>query len=204
MSRSAVLKLKPESCVPAEVGPFEVQAAAASLFSTLVAALLQSLMPNAALHFRQAEESTPLRSNDVLLTHEPTNRSLIVFGSPPDRALVAGCLALGTNSMISIDASRDELIAAVNSLVTGPAFVSTGVVHALARSPESASAGVSLTSRELEIVGYVVEGLSNREMAERLCLSPNTIRAHLQSASAKLGVNSRTRLAAQARTLGIA
>jgi DNA-binding NarL/FixJ family response regulator len=105
--------------------------------------------------------------------------------------------------MISVDASREELIAAFDSISDGPAFVSTAIVLALASSQERGPGSV-LTNREREIVAFVVEGLSNREMAATLCLSPNTIRTHLQSASAKLGVSSRAKLAARARALGIA
>lgn len=203
MSRSAALRLAPLEGEGLEAGPFEVRASGVSLFSTLVAALIESLMPGAALHFAQADASTNLRGTDVLLTHQPTGRNLVVFGSLPDRELVSRYLGEGTRSMISIDASKDELVAAVNSLLTGPPFVSTAVVQALAAPVESPTQ-TPLTSREQEIVTYVVEGLSNREMAERLCLSPNTIRTHLQSASMKLGVRGRMRLAARARELGIA
>lgn len=186
-----------------DVGPFEVRALSPSLFSTLVGALIESLLPNAALRYAVAEATTSLRPADVLLTHEPTGRSLIVFGSTPDRLLVSRYLANGTQSMISVEASKDELIAAVQSLINGPPFVSTGVVQALAHIPEGARPS-PLTAREQEVVAFVVEGLTNREIAERLCLSTNTIRTHLQSASGKLGVNSRTKLAARARALGIA
>lgn len=203
MPRSAALELAPVGDGATDVGPFEVRALSPSLFSTLVGALIESLLPSAALRYAVAEATTSLRPTDVLLTHEPTGRSLIVFGATPDRHLVSRYLADGTQSMISVEASKDELIAAVQSLISGPPFVSTGVVQALANIPEGARQS-PLTAREQEIVAFVVEGLTNREMAERLCLSTNTIRTHLQSASGKLGVNSRTKLAARARALGIA
>ncbi len=184
-------------------GPFEVRSAQASLFSTLVEALIGSLLPNAAVRFVPATGADALRDTDVLLTHALNGRTLVVFGAAPDGQLVGRHFAAGTHSMISVDASREELIAAVESLLEGPAFVSSGVVMALARTPDPAP-GASLTSREREVIRCVMEGLSNQEMATRLCLSPNTVRTHLQSASAKLGVRGRTRLAAQARALGIA
>ena len=52
-----------------------------------------------------------------------------------------------------------------------------------------------LTSTELRIAHLVAEGRSNREIAERLFLSPKTVAANLTSVFAKLGVRSRTELA---------
>ena len=53
----------------------------------------------------------------------------------------------------------------------------------------------ALTPQEAKVAGFVAEGLSNRDVATRLFLSPRTIDAHLRSVFAKLGVSSRTQLA---------
>src|SRR5262249_13247098 len=52
-----------------------------------------------------------------------------------------------------------------------------------------------LTPQELQIARFVAEGLSNKEVAAQLFLSPRTIDAHLRSVFAKLGIRSRTQLA---------
>jgi DNA-binding CsgD family transcriptional regulator len=53
-----------------------------------------------------------------------------------------------------------------------------------------------LTAREREIVSLVADGLSNRQIAERLVVSVRTVEGHLYRASAKLGTTSRAELAA--------
>lgn len=58
----------------------------------------------------------------------------------------------------------------------------------------AAEYGESLSDRELEITQLVAEGLTNREVAERLFLSHNTIKVHLRNIFAKTGVASRTEL----------
>jgi DNA-binding NarL/FixJ family response regulator len=52
----------------------------------------------------------------------------------------------------------------------------------------------ALTDREREVVGQVKEGLSNRDIAEKLCISETTVRHHLTSIFDKLGVSSRQKL----------
>ncbi len=60
-----------------------------------------------------------------------------------------------------------------------------------------------LTDREREILGLLAIGLSNREIAERLVVSENTIKTHLEHLYGKLEVPSRLRAIARARELGL-
>jgi DNA-binding CsgD family transcriptional regulator len=61
----------------------------------------------------------------------------------------------------------------------------------------------SLTEAELRVVGLTAEGLTNREIAERLFVSRRTVATHLEHVFQKLGFSTRVRLAAEAvRRLG--
>ncbi len=60
-----------------------------------------------------------------------------------------------------------------------------------------------LSERELEVLHLIAEGLSNREIAQRLFVSTNTIKGHSRNIYGKLGVHSRTQAAARARVLGL-
>jgi len=60
-----------------------------------------------------------------------------------------------------------------------------------------------LSERELEVLQLIAEGLSNREIAQRLVLSLNTVKGHTRKIYEKLGVHSRTQATAKANTLGI-
>ncbi|WP_354671427.1 helix-turn-helix transcriptional regulator [Streptomyces sp. CSDS2] len=53
----------------------------------------------------------------------------------------------------------------------------------------------SLTPAELRVARLVAEGLTNRAVAQRLCISPHTVDSHLRHAFAKLGISSRVALA---------
>jgi LuxR family maltose regulon positive regulatory protein len=60
-----------------------------------------------------------------------------------------------------------------------------------------------LSERELEVLGLLAEGLSNREIAGKLFISVGTVKTHVHNICAKLAVRSRTQAAAQARQLGL-
>jgi ATP/maltotriose-dependent transcriptional regulator MalT len=83
------------------------------------------------------------------------------------------------------------------------------VEYALEEPPAShdgadAPAGSAvLTPRELEILGLVAQGMSNREVATNLVLSTHTVHRHVSNALEKLGVSSRAAAVAQAARLGL-
>jgi LuxR family maltose regulon positive regulatory protein len=59
------------------------------------------------------------------------------------------------------------------------------------------------SQRELDVLQLIAEGLSNHKIADRLFLALNTVKAHTRNLYGKLGVHSRTQVAAQARAFGI-
>lgn len=59
----------------------------------------------------------------------------------------------------------------------------------------------SITEREQDVLKLVSEGLSNQEIAAKLCISPGTVKTHLTNIYGKLGVNSRVQAVAEAQTL---
>jgi LuxR family maltose regulon positive regulatory protein len=60
-----------------------------------------------------------------------------------------------------------------------------------------------LSSREIEVLVLLAQGLSNAEIATRLYLSPNTLKSHTQNIFGKLGVHSRVQAVNKARLLNI-
>jgi len=60
-----------------------------------------------------------------------------------------------------------------------------------------------LSERELEVLQLIAEGLTNKEVSDRLYLSPNTVKVHNRTIFSKLGVKSRTQAVARARGMGL-
>ena len=61
----------------------------------------------------------------------------------------------------------------------------------------------SLTPRETEVLALLMEGASNKAIAEKLVITPRTAKAHVTNIMGKLNVNSRTKAVARAHELGL-
>jgi two-component system response regulator DesR len=69
--------------------------------------------------------------------------------------------------------------------------------------PQEAPAGPPLTDRELEVLDLIGSGATNREIAERLFLSPHTVKEHTSSLYRKLSVRNRAEAVQKAQRLGL-
>jgi non-specific serine/threonine protein kinase len=74
-------------------------------------------------------------------------------------------------------------------------FALGGVLEESAPSQDAVDAG-PLTARELEVAELVAKGLSNKDVAELLVISPRTAQGHVENILRKLGLTSRTQVAA--------
>ncbi len=105
-------------------------------------------------------------------------------------------LALPTWGVLSINASEEELAAALAALAQG-LWVGTPALmqDLLSRKPaplDDADSGEPLTQREIEVLQLTAQGLANKQIGLALGISEHTIKFHLSSLYAKLGVTSRT------------
>jgi NarL family two-component system response regulator LiaR len=91
------------------------------------------------------------------------------------------------------DVSADELAQAIRAAHAGRSTLSPEAAQALVHATSQPPApGIDLTERELEVLALMVEGLNNTQIAARLTVSPSTVKSHVSSILAKLGVASRT------------
>ena len=80
-----------------------------------------------------------------------------------------------------------------------PSFVRP-IAHA--ETVQERQRALGLTARELEVLGYVRDGLTNGEIASKLFISPGTVRSHLEHAFAKIGAHTRTEAVARLDEIG--
>ncbi|MFE9613473.1 response regulator [Streptomyces sp. NPDC006012] len=107
-------------------------------------------------------------------------------------------LRAGARGYLTKDAGGDEIVRAVESVLSGDAGLSPSVQRRLLErlsEPEPRPVGVAapdgLTSREIEVLVLIAEGLSNQEIARRLHVSTATVKTHINNLFAKTGVKDR-------------
>ncbi|MBB6349121.1 response regulator [Nonomuraea muscovyensis] len=127
-------------------------------------------------------------------------RVLVLTTFDTDADIVAAIEAGATGYLLK-DAPSGDLHAAIRSAAIGDSALAPSVATRLlgrVRTPET-----TLTPRELEVLGHVAAGLSNRQISKELFLSETTVKTHLVRIYAKLGVDSRTAATAAATKKGL-
>lgn len=107
-----------------------------------------------------------------------------------ERNAIAGALKAGLNGHILYCCDRNEITDAVRSVARGDKFYCGKVLDVLnGNSMTSSCAPVSLSAREIEIISHIADGLSNKQIADKLFLSTHTVMTHRKNIMNKLGVN---------------
>jgi DNA-binding NarL/FixJ family response regulator len=158
-------------------------------------------------------------SPDVILVNVPTAKAaatdaarrlhleapetaLVVLGGEDDDASLVGAIEIGAKGHVAEDAKPQELVATIRAAAEGDDPIKAEITarpdlverivddvrHALLADRRPTN---PLTPRELEVLQLAADGFRNREIAERLGLSEQTVKNHLSSTLHKLGVPNR-------------
>lgn len=109
----------------------------------------------------------------------------------------------GARGYVTKECLEDELILALRRVMDSDGFVSFRQPEGQDSGRDRPSAVDGLSSREAEVLNLLVQGLTNPEIAERLCVSPRTVESHRAGVQRKLGVRTRAELARVAREAGL-
>ncbi|MDF3293799.1 LuxR C-terminal-related transcriptional regulator [Streptomyces silvisoli] len=142
--------------------------------------------------------------------HHPGTRTVVLAGQD-DARRAARALQAGACGWVAKDSSLSRLLAVVRGVLRDethlPPALLTGVLRELTTArrhrTESERLVESLTPREQEVLRCMVAGLGRKAVAERLYLSPHTVRTHMQNVLGKLGVHSTLAAVALARRAGV-
>jgi len=120
---------------------------------------------------------------------------VLVLTSATEPALASLALRSGAAGLIYKDVDPDALVRAIRSVHDGHLLLAAEAAGSLVR-PASPGAGLdALTSREREVLAELTHGRSNREIARALRIAEKTVKTHVSSVLAKLGVQDRTQAA---------
>jgi DNA-binding NarL/FixJ family response regulator len=140
----------------------------------------------------------------------PAVRS-VVLAEKDDPRCAARALQAGASGWVAKDCSLQRLLTVIRGVLRDethlPPALLTGVLRELTATrkhrTESEQLVESLTPREREVLRCMVAGLGRKAVAERLFLSPHTVRTHMQNVLGKLGVHSTLAAVALARRAGV-
>lgn len=118
-----------------------------------------------------------------------------------DHRLVTAAMAAGAAGYLLKSVSGDELAAAIRTVASGASILSPDAITFVV-GPQN-EVGDDLTPRERDVLDQVALGLSNKQIARELGLSPGTVRIHVSNILAKLRVENRTAAATVARNAGL-
>lgn len=126
---------------------------------------------------------------------------------------VARAMVAGASGFLLKDASADDLVAAIRSVMAGDVAIAPAVMKAVVEqarttrwkpSSEAAVPGIDqLTDRERDVLEHLAAGRSNAEIAEAMFLSEATVKTHLSRVLAKLGVRDRVQAVIAAFAAGL-
>ncbi|MFJ9033180.1 response regulator [Streptomyces sp. NPDC102274] len=146
-----------------------------------------------------------------LITAGTGSAHVIILTTFDDDDEVYGALRAGASGFLVKDMALDEILAAIRTVAAGDALIAPSVTRRLikefvgrpaATSPRRAELG-GITDREREVLTLVGGGLSNTEIAERLCISVATAKTYLTRLLAKLDARDRVQLVILAYETGL-
>ena len=120
---------------------------------------------------------------------------------------VIPAIQAGATSFLLKDVAPVDLVEAIRAAYRGEARLHPSVARKLmdrvSAKPAASPPGDDLTGRELDVLQQVAQGLSNREIAEKLVISEKTVKTHISSLLSKLNLDDRTQLAIYALKKGL-
>lgn len=128
------------------------------------------------------------------LLHE-TDAEVLVFSRDMRPDLRAQAYSLGARAWVSMSVHAGELVRSIELAAAG---------QPIGEHEDRMSTVAGLSTREVEVLALITQGLSNKEIAEKLVVSVNTLKSHIRQAYRKIDVTTRSQAVSWAITHGFA
>ncbi|MEU3615197.1 response regulator transcription factor [Streptomyces sp. NPDC006872] len=160
--------------------------------------LVGELAPDVVLMDLRMPRCDGVEATRRIRTEHPGTQVVVLTTYADDESLFPA-LKAGARGYLTKDAGGEEIVRAVHSVLSGDAGLSPSVQRRLlerlsAPQPEPAEPAVppdGLTTREVEVLILIADGLSNPEIARRLSVSTATVKTHINNIFSKTGLNGR-------------
>ena len=151
-----------------------------------------------------------LRDQDSLrvaatLRQENPNAKIIVMDLLPVNEEIREFVNAGVSGFVLKDASFDEFLTTIRSVAAGTKVLPPRMTESLfsqiakevdGQEPARVLEAVRMTPREREVIDLIGEGLSNKEIAQRLNIATHTVKSHVRNVMEKLALHTRLQIAA--------
>jgi two-component system response regulator NreC len=132
---------------------------------------------------------------------------ILILTVHEDEGLLREAIRSGAAGYILKRAAEAELISAIQTILKGKLYVDPelmlSVLTETAEKPTSVNGDVPLTARELDVIRYVAQGYTNRQISEMLGISVRTVEGHRANLLEKLDLRSRSDLVRYAKQRGL-
>jgi DNA-binding NarL/FixJ family response regulator len=142
--------------------------------------------------------------DDIVVIHQQFPKvNILAITNPQSKTVISKVIENGVVSHLLKDCGKDEIVEAIYNTAKGQKFFCGKIIDVIIKeekentfsdkttsTKQSVSCdGIKLSSREIEIIRLVAEGLSNKQIAAQLFLSIHTVTTHRKNIMSKLGVN---------------
>jgi DNA-binding NarL/FixJ family response regulator len=129
--------------------------------------------------------------------------AVVVLTSFSDREKILQALDAGAVGYLLKDVEPEDLEKAIAAAARGESPLDPKAARALVSARRATAPAEGLSEREREVLLMVVDGLANKQIAQRLSISEKTVKAHLTSVFRQIGVTDRTQAALWAERNGL-
>ena len=143
----------------------------------------------------QLGEQSAVGLVDELLREDPTAPIVLYTGYTGSDSALHEAVRAGARGFVLKSSPAERLTGALRAVAAGGTYVDPELAGQLAEGGELRRLD-SLSARELEVLELLADGLNGQKIAERLFLSPETVRTHVRNATSKLGAHTRVQAVA--------
>jgi DNA-binding NarL/FixJ family response regulator len=142
------------------------------------------------------------------LVHQAPDMKIIVMDLSPVAEEIFELVNAGVSGFVMKEASFEEFVATIYAVAAGEKVLPPRMTESLFAQIANEASGhgahdaledVRMTPRELEVIELIGEGLSNKEIAQRLNIAPHTVKSHVRNVMEKLTLHTRLQIAAYSR-----
>ena len=165
---------------------------------------IPALRPRVAVLDARLPDGSGIEVCRAVRAVDPTISALILTSYDDDEALFAAIMA-GASGYVLKEIRGTDLVKAVRHVAAGGSLIDPSltarVLERVRNGPSTAPELAELTEQELKLLAHIAEGLTNRQIGEKMFLAEKTVKNYVSSLLAKLGLERRTQAAVLASKL---